>query len=355
MNAQATAAQTRSSSGVPVPLGSVRVAPAMCVPSLLEELGVDPAPVLAEFGLHPRLFAQPDNLLPFVVRCRLLTRCAEVTGRADFGLLAGQRGGMSVLGAVGHLAQSAPDLRTALELVMRHFRLHNPNGTVELEPLGAACKIAHTIVGHGGEDLEQTLDLAIATMFVIMRAFCGQHWRPMEVRIAHRRPRNVAPFRRYFGAPIVFDATDTSLVFASDWLEQPLATADPLLHDMMQRHVDELERLSREDVEGRLRRMLPELVAERRDSIRDAAAALGLGQRTLNRRLEAAGTSYLTLRDEVRYATARQLLLNTALPVREVGARVGYAHASAFTAAFRRWSGRSPVEWRAGPREDVRA
>jgi len=175
----------------------------------------------------------------------------------------------------------------------------------------------------------------------------------MEVRIAHRRPRNVAPFRRHFGAPIVFDATDTSLAFASEWLDQPLATADPLLHDLMQRHVDELERLSHEDVEGRLRRMLPELVAERRDSVGDAAMALGLGLRTLNRRLEEAGTNYLRLRDEVRYATARQLLLNTALPVGDVAARVGYAHSSAFTAAFRRWSGHSPVEWRARPGEDV--
>ena len=48
---------------------------------------------------------------------------------------------------------------------------------------------------------------------------------------------------------------------------------------------------------------------------------------------------YLTLR---RMEHARQLLNGTDLPVAAVAARVGYAHAGRFAAAFRRHCGSSP-------------
>ena len=93
--------------------------------------------------------------------------------------------------------------------------------------------------------------------------------------------------------------------------------------------------------------MLPSLVTTRRDSLVVAAKRVGLATRTLNRRLAAEGTSYLKLREESRYAIARQLLKGTRMPANEIADRLGYAHASAFTRAFREWSGKAPAEWRA--------
>jgi AraC-like DNA-binding protein len=116
---------------------------------------------------------------------------------------------------------------------------------------------------------------------------------------------------------------------------------------MMQQRVAELVAQSGEDIASQLRRRLPALLASRRASIGDAAKGLGLAVRTLNRRLAAEGTSFATLRDEARYTMARQLLRGTAMPVTEIAEQLGYANASALTAAFRRWSGRVPSEWRA--------
>ena len=181
----------------------------------------------------------------------------------------------------------------------------------------------------------------------IMRGLCGHHWQATEVRFAHGRPRNLAPFRQFFEAPLRFDAAETAVVFASGWMDKPLLSADPLLHTMMQQRVSEQASLAHDDVVSQLRRTLPSLVTNHGDSLAVAAKRVGMATRTLNRRLAAEGTSYLQLREEARYTIARQLLTGTRMPANQIADRLGYAHASAFTRAFRQWSGKAPAEWRA--------
>ncbi|GAA1793251.1 AraC family transcriptional regulator [Nocardioides hankookensis] len=72
------------------------------------------------------------------------------------------------------------------------------------------------------------------------------------------------------------------------------------------------------------------------------AGALGVSERTLRRRLAADGTSYQQLLDEVRGSMAEELIGTGRLSVEEVGLRLGYAEATSFIAAHRRWTGETP-------------
>jgi AraC-like DNA-binding protein len=71
-----------------------------------------------------------------------------------------------------------------------------------------------------------------------------------------------------------------------------------------------------------------------------------LSRRTLARRLNEQGTSYHELLDEARFLAARNLLQSSQAPIAEIAARLGYRDATAFTRAFHRWAGTSPVQWR---------
>jgi len=318
----------------------------MPVPSLLEKFGVDPETVLPAFALTTAHFNHPDNTLSFGTRSALLGRCAQAARCPHFGLLVGLRGSASVFGAIGFLMQSATDVRTALAVGTRHFRLHNPGVSVMCRETRGVCVLNYTILDHGGPGDEQTLDMAIAGMFRLMQSLCGYHWQPVEVRFAHSRPRNVAPYRTLFRAPLVFDADESALLFRSHWLDQLLSSADPLLHLFMQEHVTEVEAERAEDLASLLQRLLPSLVAIERATPAEAARRLGVGVRTLNRRLAAAGTTFSGLLDSSRHSIAVQLLGNTTIPAGQVATRLGYANTSAFTRAFRRWNGVTPSEWR---------
>jgi len=326
--------------------GMVRMATSMAVPGLLREHGIEPAGLLAEFGVDVADYDEPENTIPLATLCRLLNRCTEVAGCPHFGLLVGQRAGMSALGAVGFLMQSSPDVRTALGIAERRLWVHNRSATIDLVEDGSFATLNYSILHPGIEDREQLLDMSIAIAANVLRSLCGHHWRPIEVRFAHAAPRNRAPFQQFFQAPLAFDAGETALVFAADWLDKLLPSADPLLHLMMEHRVSDIELQAGEDLASQLRRMLPALVTARSASLAIAAKRVGLTVRTLNRRLAAEGTSFMKLREEARYSIARQLLQGTRMPANQIADRLGYANASAFTSAFRRWSGMGPAQWR---------
>ena len=76
------------------------------------------------------------------------------------------------------------------------------------------------------------------------------------------------------------------------------------------------------------------------------ARRLAMHPRTLNRCLQAEGTSFRKLLNEVRFEVAGQLLLGTRMGVTEIADSLGYADTSAFTHAFSRMAGAPPHTWR---------
>jgi len=329
----------------------VRLGTLMAVPDMLRKFGVDPRRVLVEFDLDPADFEDPDHTIPFATEGRILVRCAEVTRCPHFGLLTGQRATLSVFGALGFLVQSAPSVRTALRIATHHFRVHNPGAAVEVIEDGSYVTFRYTILQENMAGREQVLDEAMAVEFNVMRVLCGPDWLPNEVHFAHGPPPDRAPFRKFFRAALRFEQDETALVFGQHWLDAVPPGADPLLNRMMAQRVSELERFFGEDLVGQLRRMLPPLVAARSASLDDVARRVGLGPRTLIRRLAAEGTSFMQLREDARYLIASQLLETTHMLASDIAERIGYANPSAFTRAFLRWTGSGPADWRASRRK----
>jgi AraC-like DNA-binding protein len=83
-------------------------------------------------------------------------------------------------------------------------------------------------------------------------------------------------------------------------------------------------------------------------SIEELAAELHMSTRTLRRQLDHEHTSYRELRNDVSHALAVELLSVVGLSVNEVARRLGYSDTTAFSHAFRRWTGRPASDFRAG-------
>jgi AraC-like DNA-binding protein len=180
-----------------------------------------------------------------------------------------------------------------------------------------------------------------------VRNLCGPEWRPVEVLFAHRRPEDVRPFRRFFRAPLRFDAERTALVFSADWLKLRLPEADAELQKLLQEQIDALEARHGDEFPEQVRSVLRTGLLTGHARADQVAALFSMHSRTLTRRLDAFGTSFKALADEGRSEIAHQLLQNTKLDVSQIAASLDYADASAFTRAFRRWSGTTPAAWRA--------
>ena len=77
-------------------------------------------------------------------------------------------------------------------------------------------------------------------------------------------------------------------------------------------------------------------------------------RRTLSRRLKAQGTAYRQIAHTVRFEIACRLVAEPGLTIAQIAAMLKFSAPSAFTHAFRRWSGgQTPSAWRAQHRKGV--
>jgi AraC-like DNA-binding protein len=333
--------------GRSVSAATARVGPLRSIPEVLRSLGADPAQVFADAHVDLALFDDADSLISFAARGRLMRQCVAATGCAHFGLLVGQRNGLEQLGLVGLLVKYSPDVGTALRSLVRYFHLRVRGAVVTVGRDGDAASLGYEIVQQPGEASDQIVDGALAFEFNILRALCGAGWTPSEVCFAHREPSDAGPHRRFFQCPLSFDAARNALVFHASWLERRLPGDDPALRQLLQKQIDALEAEQGADLPAQVRSVLRTALLTRHAGAEQIAALFSMHPRTLARHLEARGTRFQALVDEVRFEIARQLLAQSNMDVREVAATLDYADASAFTRAFRRWSGTTPAEWRA--------
>ncbi|SDR23472.1 AraC-type DNA-binding protein [Rhizobiales bacterium GAS191] len=327
-------------------LDLIRIGAASAIPEVLHDLGADAQSVLSAAGLDTEIFADPDNVIPFAALERLALACVAATGCEHFGLLVGQKGSASTLGLVGLLAENSPDVRTALDNLVRHLHIHDGRGVPILNVADGTASLGYTIFESSMPGVQQIIDGAVALDFKIMRGLCGGSWRPIEVSLPRAKPRDPRPFQNFFEAPVRFGAEHGALTFTIDWLAHRIAGANPLIRKLIEDRIGELDIKVGEEFGVQLRRLLRTLVLSRRCSLDTVAKLFNIEARTLARRLEEEKIEFRSVVAEVRYQIARHLLADTSLTVSQVAAVLDYSELSAFTRAFRRWSGTTPMDWR---------
>lgn len=171
-----------------------------------------------------------------------------------------------------------------------------------------------------------------------------------EVRFTHRSP-GAAHGGRYveaFGAPVAFDANEDALLFLDGALSLPMSTAAPPVAASVDA---ELRALAEKDVfpdpfEMRVRDAIGARLADG-VTLADVAQALRMSPRTLQRNLSERGTSWSREIDEARRVRALAALEQGDDKTAAIAGELGFADASAFFRAFRRWTGTTPRHWAA--------
>jgi AraC-like DNA-binding protein len=160
------------------------------------------------------------------------------------------------------------------------------------------------------------------------------------------RPTDSSAFRRVFRTRLQFDAATCGIVFASSWLEQPIAGTDPALRHKLNRVIAHVKVQAEMNLAEQVECALPQFVLNGAASADHVARFFGIHTRTLRKRLRAEGTHLQKLVDQTRFGLARQLLRETDLPVSEIAAVLHFSDPNVFSRAFRNWAGVSPKPWR---------
>jgi AraC-like DNA-binding protein len=180
------------------------------------------------------------------------------------------------------------------------------------------------------------------------RQITQPHWTPLAVTFVHACPPITSEHERFFGCPIYFASTKNAVTIRKSDMELFNPKSDPMLLQILLELAETA--LARIATPSDLTQNVQTLVASRLEGgppkLRDTARELGLSARTLQRRLSDEGRTYREVVEAVRRNLAITLLTATAHTPTDVAYMTGYSELPAFQTAFRRWTGKTPRQYR---------
>jgi AraC-like DNA-binding protein len=318
---------------------------------LAESLGLDPASLLGRFGLQVADLAVPDRLVPAAAVARVLELSASESGRADFGLRLAQLRRLSTVGPLSVVLREEPNLRSALQLLIRYEHSYNEaiRGTLT-EANGVATMSASFHLGEPAPT-RQVHELGVAALLGIIRRLRDPRWQPQSVCFMHSPPADLRAHQQLFGPSVRFEQDFTGLVFSIHELDSANALADPhdpLLLTYAQQVLQTLPPPPDPDPDPveRVRELVQALLPLGQCTMPQVARAVGVTKRTLHRHLHEQGESFVGIVDSTRADLAERHLANRRYTVTDVSCLLGFATPSAFSRWFRRRFGISPTAWR---------
>lgn len=319
---------------------------------LLCEIGVEHGLTLEEClagsGLIPASLTEPDAELAawqeLAVARNLATRLRHVP---HLGFAAGLRHRSTTYGVAGLLLLSSPTLRAAATACIRFGQLAHVFSRTELVKEAEQTAVVFDAAALPADLRPFLVEREIAALAIAARDALGDPPRGCRIEFRHEGPRLPYRQRRLVGARPVFGTGHDRIVMANEMWDRPLPQADPRTCREAELHCREVlaQRLGRRTVSGQV---LDRLRAgtERLPGLGQVAAALMTTARTLRRRLADEGTSFRALVEHVQVQRATELLAGR-MSVERIADRLGYTDPSAFTQAFKRWTGVTPRAYRA--------
>lgn len=240
----------------------------------------------------------------------------------------------------------ARDFRDGLVRLARFKRLCTPEQLKVVEAAHECTVMVDWPSGTGAEP-DPSVDVTFAVIVELGRRGTGQHINPVRLELMRSGPA-VADHHNYFGAPILCGRNRNALVLDTADLDRPFIGHNPELLDILTPALTaSLREFEAEDtVLDVVRRVLVRRLASGRPDLQDIARELGTSDRTLQRRITEAGSTFRKLLEDSRQELARQMLMDERNGVDEVAFMLGYQDSSSFYRAFRAREGVTPSQWR---------
>ncbi|WP_444958658.1 AraC family transcriptional regulator [Microbulbifer sp. ZKSA002] len=313
---------------------------------LVPQLGGQSSDFLAQVGLPADCTRRPNILIPIATLVELLNLCSRDLSCSDFGLRLAGKQGLRMLGVLGKLILESENLSSALTVTHRYMVLHNQADHWKIYQTDD-CLIAER-VNHFPDAIpaQQYTELSVGAAYRLIQEMVGSKVSPRSVSFRHKPQSSLSSYQNFFGIEASFEQDRDRLVFDGSLMNYPLAKPSSGL----MRYFEEFSKCLLAEHKGDISRQVQVLILQtlgaQQHSLEQISRLLGMPMRTLQRRLNEAGTSFKQLVQGARMKTARWHLRASSIDVGLLSASLGYTDISAFSKAFRAIHGSSPLQWR---------
>ncbi|HRY07776.1 MAG TPA: AraC family transcriptional regulator ligand-binding domain-containing protein [Hyphomicrobiaceae bacterium] len=292
--------------------------------------------------------SDPMRAVPLRLMAQLFVAAARDVKDCSLPIKVGEASVFGNTGLLGHLAMSAPTVRTFLECLAGYMPVLLNAIEVGYEEHGGTGRLFwNTPIDFDVPTKPFNLYIASSLVYRI-RLAAGDSWIPLAVSFEHKAPNVNERELSVFGSRISFDAEVTGLTVDATTLGKAMPTANEEMFSIFKHHASLLMRevSAQQDLPTQVRKAISLRLMRHTPTLEMVAHDVGLPPRALQRRLERIGVSFEKVLDETRCTIAERLLRETDRPLIQVAHEVGYGSQSTFTRAVRRWLDESPRAYR---------
>jgi AraC-like DNA-binding protein len=277
----------------------------------------------------------------------LAANALKATGNPALGLDFGANIRIPQMGVLGLAIMSSPTVGQALEVSLRHYRTVAPGWELSLEVVGKTAYFRISASIPLGFQRAFSTEALLVGFKVQGEMIAG---RPLPIRrvyLGYPEPPYSPRYRDFQDAEYLFGQSATFVEFDAEILLAPVAFADPATAKLAEHYTAQQNSpgVSTDGLVAQVKNVLGSF-RERPPDLGKVASALQTSTRSLRRALHDMGTSYQELLDELRRTRAEEWVRTTDLTFEQMAERLGFSNVRSFRRAFKRWTGRTPGEFR---------
>lgn len=319
----------------------------------LRQAGLDETPILGAAGLKLSAINKEDGWLPYRAVEKLTQIAAEELNDPHLGLHLGEQEDILDYGAIAYIGLSSQTLGDAIENLGRYLHTVTEAWKLELSSDSDGASIVYYPVSSSIHNCRHMAEGAACSLLIAYQTFLDRPLQPRSVSFAHACRVDPHEHEIVLGCPVKFNQNKNRILLKRSDLALPIATAnDGLLKTLtgLCEQVYQTRTSAGSSLVARIQKTAIEFIPQGKAHAREIAPEIGMSERSLHRYLAGEGTSFSDILDALKKDLAMKYMSREDLNLTQIAFLLGYSDHSAFSTAFKRWTGHTPRQARASLR-----
>lgn len=310
-------------------------------------MGISSQLLEKRIGFDLCILENVDGRIPLDQHFHLMEVGIELTNNPALPFYMGEQSTPENLGIVGRVLMNSPTFGDATYQAARYSKLFCDSCYLEVKIEGDQVYLIYQMEVPQYNKIP-AIEGTFSSTITNIRTLSPVEFTPQEVHFQYSTPQHIEEYHRLFKCPLYFNQPENMIVFDREYMNIKLPNHDPYMLELLTLHAETLLKKLAEvqNLRNKVSKLILEHLPTGNLDIEMIAEQLNVSRWTLNRKLRGEETSFQELLQDMRQQMAINYLQKPKLSVSEVAFLVGFSEPSAFNRAFKRWSGRSPGEYR---------
>ena len=299
--------------------------------------------LLTKAGLTRQQIDEPGSRVSVKSQIKFLELAATTLKDELLGFHLAQSVDLRLMGLLYYVLASSETLEEALRRGARYSAIVNEGIALKYRE-GRDVGIRFEYVGVPRHSDHHQIESSVVTLVRTCRQLTNRDLPSVRVKFTHRRSGDTSEFTTFFGSNVTFGATADEVTFSRSVKQLPVVGADPYLNELLIKYCDQAlaTRATKHSFGSSVENAIALLLPHGNARVGETARKLGVSRRTLARRLASEGLTFGGVLQSLKSDLAKRHLTDESLSISEIAWLLGYQDASAFTHAFKRWTGSTP-------------